>query len=125
MGTQPLCIQSAKFCAIIRSLQHVGNIIMNKLFLSSLIVIACTGCATKSQSYTESGQLAHFLNCSGTIRSWDMCYKAAGEICGKVGYVILKKYEDRRQLTNMFASSDTLSYNKDTIVERNLTITCK
>ena len=64
-----------------------------KFFYFTILVSAMwlSGCASSSQTYGPDGRVAHSLNCSGTARTWGMCYEKAGEICGAKGYDILEK----------------------------------
>lgn len=61
-----------------------------------LIVAFVAGCATVTEMYTPDGRVGLSLNCSGTARSWDMCYSAAGDACGESGYDILDRVDTFR-----------------------------
>jgi hypothetical protein len=63
---------------------------MKKLILT-LGCLLLTSCATVSNTYTATGEKAYSLNCSGTARGWDICLKAAGDLCGARGYKVLDR----------------------------------
>ena len=58
------------------------------LFFASTLV----GCASVSpQKFTgPNGNDAYSMKCSGFGRTWDKCYKKAGEVC-KNGYTIIQQ----------------------------------
>jgi len=58
-----------------------------------LILVLLTGCATVSETYGLDGRPAFTLNCSGTARTWNMCRKAAGELCGARGYDVIERLD--------------------------------
>lgn len=69
---------------------------MNRI---SLIValglsFALPGCANVTETYGPDGRAAYSLNCSGTARTWGMCFEAAGEKCGSRGYNIINATTD-------------------------------
>lgn len=66
----------------------------NKKAAITIALVLLSGCATSEPVYTQSGQQGYQLTCSGSARSWGMCYKKAGEICGAKGYKVLSQNGD-------------------------------
>ena len=60
------------------------------LFAASLIGLL-SACATVKATYSDDGRKAYTLNCGGTVRGWDKCFAAAGELCKTSGYDILDR----------------------------------
>jgi hypothetical protein len=59
-----------------------------------MLIFSClllSSCATVTKTYGPNGKQAYSLNCSGTARSWDTCFKSAGDICGASGYTVLNQ----------------------------------
>ena len=54
-----------------------------------LIVLLLAGCATSSPTFLPSGDKGFSLDCSGSARTWNMCYEKAGELCGSKGYKVI------------------------------------
>ena len=51
-----------------------------------LVFIFLIGCATSSEVYTQSGDKAYKIDCSGSALSKSLCKKKAGSICKTRGY---------------------------------------
>ena len=79
-----------------------------------VIVVLSAGCATVTETYTPDGRLGLTLNCSGTARSWGMCYAAAGEACGDSGYDVLDRVDSFR-----------IDAYGQTVPQRSMLIACK
>jgi hypothetical protein len=94
---------------------------MNKQIILLLSLILLTSCATVNKTYTQSGEEAYSLNCSGTARGWDKCYKAAGDLCGTKGYTIL----DRTSEDTMHAQFNSYGFSASKSNERSMLIACK
>lgn len=56
------------------------------LTMGPLLLAAC---ASSTQTYGPSGQIAHSISCNGGANSWGTCYERAGAICGTRGYDIV------------------------------------
>lgn len=54
-----------------------------------LVLVLLAGCASASPTYLPSGGKGYSLDCSGSARSWNMCYEKAGELCGARGYQVV------------------------------------
>lgn len=63
-----------------------------------LLALTLTGCASSLPTYAPDGGQAHSINCSGTARTWGMCYEKAGEICKERGYDIVAGGTDENAL---------------------------
>lgn len=87
----------------------------------AISIFLITGCATVSKTYTSNGEEAYTLNCSGTARGWDTCFKAAGNLCGTQGYNVLEKSSEDTAVAN--ANNNTFFATKTH--ERSMLISCK
>lgn len=87
----------------------------------TLLCLLLASCASVSKTYTASGEQAYSLNCSGTARGWDKCFKAAGDLCGSRGYTIL----DRSSEDTMHAQFNSYGFSASKSNERSMLITCK
>lgn len=70
---------------------------MKKITLLSLLFTGCA-VATTQPTYSPDGSHAHSINCSGSARTWGMCYEKAGEICKERGYEIVGGGTDQNAL---------------------------
>ena len=80
-----------------------------------------TACASSTEVYTPTGERGYSLNCSGTARSWGMCYEKAGEICGRQGYTVLSKDGGRSTVI----TGDANGFSSSPRIGRYLLIQCK
>lgn len=88
----------------------------------SLVLLFLLGaCASATETYTSDGKKAYGLTCSGTARSWGMCYEKAGELCGDKGYVVLDKTGEHGAMANVNGSSAYAT----TTNTRTMTVRCK
>ncbi len=65
-----------------------------------LLFLLCA-CASATETYTPDGKKGYSLTCSGTARSWGMCYEKAGELCGTKGYNVLEKSGEQGAFANV------------------------
>ena len=79
------------FNRIVRCHSNNNEVERMRTVVTIALVLIVAGCASARQTYTSEGKVGHSLNCSGTARSWGMCYEKAGELCGAKGYVVLEK----------------------------------
>jgi hypothetical protein len=87
--------------------------------------LVISGCATVKETYAPDGRKAYTLNCSGLTRGWDKCRKAAGDICGSVGYDILDQSNEESSFSREKAGvSGELSHSIKTN-KRSMLIACK
>ena len=77
--------------------------------------------ASVSSALAADGRAAYTLNCSGTARGWDKCYKAAGDICQARGYDIL----DRTSEDTAHVSGNSNGVLGVKTNERSMLIACK
>ena len=80
------------------------------LFFISFLIL---GCATSSKILDAEGREAFALDCSGSALNWGLCFKKAGEICGKKGYDVSNKSEEQTVFLN------------SPMIHRTMTIRCK
>ena len=92
-----------------------------KNIITLLFIALLTSCATVTSTYTPNGDKGYTLNCSGTARGWDKCYKAAGDLCGVKGYNIL----DRSDEDVAVAGASAYSFFATKTNERTMLISCK
>ena len=61
-----------------------------------IIVSALVGCATAppTQTYLSDGRQGYLIDCSGSKKSWGICYQQAGELCGISGYEVVAQGGD-------------------------------
>ena len=57
-----------------------------KKFYLLPVFIFILGCATSSEVYTQTGEKAYKIDCSGSALSKSYCEKKAGNICKSDGY---------------------------------------
>jgi|TARA_R110000803_G_C11785287_1_gene297226 hypothetical protein len=57
-----------------------------KKFLLLPVFVFLIGCATSSEVYTQTGDKAYKIDCSGSALSKSLCEKKAGSICKTRGY---------------------------------------
>jgi hypothetical protein len=93
--------------------------IIGFMVIGALVI---SGCATVKDTYAPDGRKAYALNCSGLTRGWDKCRKAAGDICGSVGYDILDQVSEDSSLSREMSGG--LSHSIKTN-ERSMLIACK
>ena len=70
--------------------------VLIKKFYLLTIFIFLSYCSTTSEVYTQSGEKAYKINCSGTALSKSYCEKKARSICETNGY---KKIDFREQVS--------------------------
>ncbi len=85
-----------------------------------LLVIALSGCATATKTYTENGDEGYTIDCSGGALTWGMCYEKAGKLCGPAGYTTLRKDGD----TGSSFSGNQFGLYGGTVVSRSMVISC-
>ncbi len=88
--------------------------------IAILTMLSLYGCASSSQTYTQSGAIGHNINCSGVARNWGMCFEKAGELCKTSGYRILQATTDNGIVIN----AESRSLNAMSTISRNLLIQC-
>jgi hypothetical protein len=86
-----------------------------------LVVVALTGCATASKTYTENGDEGYTINCSGNALTWATCYEKAGKLCGSAGYNTISKDGDTG---NTFSGNQFGLYG-GSIINRSMVISCR
>jgi hypothetical protein len=91
-----------------------------KLVTLMFCCLVLTSCASVTRTFTPSGAQAYSLNCSGTARGWDKCFKAAGDLCGARGYKII----DRSSEDTMNASFTANGFFAAKSNERTMLISC-
>jgi hypothetical protein len=89
-----------------------------------LLMFALAGCATTvppQQTYLADGRQGYLIDCSGSKKSWGICYQQAGELCGISGYEVVAQGGD----TGYRAGTTTYgAYNFETTT-RSLMVACK
>ncbi|TAG47302.1 MAG: hypothetical protein EAZ30_09970 [Betaproteobacteria bacterium] len=70
------------------------------VFAALLGFVQLSGCASSRPTYTASGKAGHVLDCSGTARNWGMCLEKAGEHCGRKGYSVLERSDERGKMVS-------------------------
>ena len=91
---------------------------MKKFITISLIL---TGCASSSPTYAPDGSKAYSLDCSGSARTWGMCYEKAGELCKEKGYEVVAGGSDK---SSQLIANDSSVYASEGS-SRSLVIKCK
>ena len=66
---------------------------MNQLIAVLTLALALVSCVSVSQLHTSTGRLGASISC----RTWAFgsitdCYRAASDLCGSAGYVILSNH---------------------------------
>jgi len=102
---------------------------VHRLLVAASIVVLLSACATVKDTYSADGRKGYTLNCSGTARSWDKCYSAAGELCREAGYDILNRSNEDASFAAVGGSANSSggsfggSFVKTN--ERSMVIACK
>lgn len=97
---------------------------MRSIFGVVAVIITASvtaSCANYSETYGPDGARAYSIDCSGTARTWAMCYEKAGEICTTRGYDIVSRTGDQGAVMSgtqagLFAGS---------VITRGMVIKCK
>ena len=87
--------------------------------------LAVGGCATVKETHAPDGRKAYALNCSGLTRGWDKCQKAAGDICGAAGYVILDQVSEDSDFSRDRQNVERAVSHSIKSNERSMLISCK
>ena len=87
--------------------------------------LAVSGCATVKETHAPDGRKAYALNCSGLTRGWDKCQKAAGDICGAAGYVILDQVSEDSDFSRDRQNVERAVSHSIKSNERSMLISCK
>ena len=66
-----------------------------RVMIALIGAVSLCGCATVNKTFAPDGRKAYTLNCSGLARGWDMCFDAAGKICGSAGYDVLDRSDEK------------------------------
>ena len=74
-----------RFDPLRRFLARIGWAAMGAVWVVPLVV---SGCATANLTYLADGQPAYQVNCNLGLDGFNRCYRKAGEICGKRGFVL-------------------------------------
>lgn len=90
-------------------------------FISAIIGVTVSGCATVKESYGPDGRKAYALNCSGLARGWDKCLASAGDVCGAAGYDII----DRNSEDMAAIGGNRGGFSGAKTNERSMLISCK
>lgn len=79
---------------------------MLKAFLFAITVFLMGSCTSVGQSYGPDGRVAYTLNCPGTVPSWSMCMRAAGDQCGAAGYDVVDRIESGSHRSMVISCKD-------------------
>jgi len=91
-----------------------------RLLLILTVISVIHGCATPRHIYTIDGKEEFRIDCSGTMLDWEECYERARDICGKKGYDVVSKSNDRGSM-----NSRHLDHADNPSIVRRMTIACK
>jgi hypothetical protein len=87
-----------------------------------IIVSALVGCATApTQTYLADGRQGYLIDCSGSKKSWGICYQQAGELCGISGYEVVAQGDD----TGYRAGTTAYGAYTFSTTTRSLMVACK
>lgn len=86
-----------------------------------LLLVLLAGCASSKSAYLPDGSKGHSIDCSGTARSWGMCYEKAGELCKEAGYEVVGGGSDRGAIVG----GTSASFGGGTTISRSMVIRCK
>jgi uncharacterized protein YceK len=90
---------------------------MARVMFVLAVMLALSGCATASKTYTPDGRQGYVIDCSGQALTWGKCYEKAGDLCGSAGYDILSQVADQgATVAGIYGAS---------VITRSLVITCK
>jgi hypothetical protein len=71
---------------------------VSRPIICALVAVVLGGCGlTAPNNETEDGSKGHIIRCPGPFffNSWGVCDEKAGELCGRAGYVVLQRYDER------------------------------
>ncbi|MEH6552415.1 MAG: hypothetical protein V7744_20765 [Pseudomonadales bacterium] len=88
-------------------------------------VVLFSACASSSKTYGPDGREAYALDCSGTARTWGMCYDKAGEICQSKGYDTLTVNGEQGAAVAAHANQQSAGLYGSSLHFRTMTIACK
>lgn len=87
-----------------------------------MMCLFLVGCASSSTTYLPDGRVGYALSCSGTLNSWDKCYKEAGGLCGARGYDVYDQDEETGEMINVLSTGQLLA---NTTKARTMLIACR
>ena len=94
-------------------------------YITLLALVILTGCASSTTTYLPDGRQGYSLNCSGTARTWGMCYEKAGEICGATGYDVVLQNGETGETVSGSATGSSANIFGSSLHFRTMTVACK
>ncbi len=79
-----------------------------RLFALSIAMIVINGCAAQKNIVVGDGDSAIQIDCSGHLKSWDMCYDKLAKSCGAMGYEILRSSLDGNEIRGKESNQRTV-----------------
>jgi len=93
--------------------------------ITLLALVILGGCASSSSTYLPDGREGYSLNCSGTARTWGMCYEKAGELCGASGYDVVQRNGETGEVVSGSAAGSRANVFGSSLHFRTMMVACK
>jgi hypothetical protein len=70
----------------------------SKGFTIATLLILLAGCASQNEIIAGDGESAFQVDCSGNVKSWDVCYEKIAKTCGAMGYEVIRSSLDGNEI---------------------------